>query len=173
MAKRKGWSELELSETVDAYLEMLHKHNIGTPYSKSKYYQDLADKFGRTPKAFGRRMSNITHIMMLMDLPALSGLAPLTNVGPQQAPIIERLISEKLKLPYIGIGLADAEMQSLVKAKRTPKKPSGDKKTGFIETTIKVYKRSGKVKGWVIRRAEGSCELCSDDAPFTKECVFR
>lgn len=169
MAKRNDWSEQELSEAIDAYLEMLYKDKAGIPYVKSKCYQDLADKFGRTPKAFGRRMSNITHIMMLMDLPVLAGLAPLTNVGPQQSPIIERLISEKLKLPYLGIGLADAEMQSIVKAKRTPKKPIGDENPDFVETTTKIYKRSGKVKGWVIRRADGNCELCGDDAPFEKE----
>ncbi|WP_285376415.1 HNH endonuclease signature motif containing protein [Vibrio sp. B172a] len=164
-----NWSEKELSETIDAYLKMLNNDQAGIPYIKNKYYQNLADKFGRTPKAFGRRMSNITHIMMLMDLPVLAGLAPLTNVGPQQAPIIERLISEKLKRPYIGVGLADAEMQSIVKARRIPKKPTGDENPNFVETTTKTYKRSGKVKGWVIRRADGNCELCGDDAPFKKE----
>ncbi|APX05565.1 HNH endonuclease [Vibrio harveyi] len=169
MAKRKDWSEQELSEAVDAYLEMLHKDKFGIFYVKSKYYQDLADKFGRTPKAFGRRMSNITHIMMLMDLPVVSGLGRLPNVGLKQAPIIERLITEKLKHPYTGVGLADAEMQSVINAKKAPKKPTGDENPDFVETTTKVYKRSGKVKGWIIRRADGSCELCGDDAPFEKE----
>ncbi|EOX4797264.1 HNH endonuclease signature motif containing protein [Vibrio diabolicus] len=169
MAKRNDWSEQELSEAVDAYLEMLHKDETGIPYVKSKCYQNLADKFGRTPKAFGRRMSNITHIMMLMDLPVVSGLGRLPNVGLKQAPIIERLIADKLKHTYTGVGLTDAEMQSVVKAKKTPKKPTGDETPGFVETTTKIYMRSGKVKGWVIRRADGNCELCGDDAPFEKE----
>ncbi|MFH4643315.1 MULTISPECIES: HNH endonuclease [Vibrio harveyi group] len=169
MAQRNDWSEQELSEAVDAYLEMLYKDKVGIPYVKSKCYQDLADKFGRTPKAFGRRMSNITHIMMLMDLPVVSGLGRLPNVGLKQAPIIERLITEKLKHPYTGVALVDAEMRSVFNAKKTPKKPTGDEKPDFVETTTKIYKRSGKVKGWVIRRAKGSCELCGDDAPFEKE----
>ncbi|EOX4414082.1 HNH endonuclease [Vibrio alginolyticus] len=169
MAQRNDWSEQELSEAVDAYLEMLSKDKVGIPYVKSKCYQDLADKFGRTPKAFGRRMSNITHIMMLMDLPVVSGLGRLPNVGLKQAPIIERLITEKLKHPYTGVALVDAEMRSVFNAKKTPKKPAGDEKPDFVETTTKIYKRSGKVKGWVIRRAKGSCELCGDDAPFEKE----
>ncbi|MGI3097107.1 hypothetical protein [Vibrio diabolicus] len=120
MAKRNDWSEQELSEAVDAYLEMLHKDEAGIPYVKSKCYQNLADKFGRTPKAFGRRMSNITHIMMLMDLPVVSGLGRLPNVGLKQAPIIERLIADKLKHTYTGVGLTDAEMQSVVKHRKNP-----------------------------------------------------
>ena len=169
MGKRNDWSEQELSEAVDTYLEMLHKDKTSTPYIKNKYYQDLADKFKRTPKAFGRRMSNITHIMMLMNLPVVAGLGRLPNVGIKQAPVIERLISEKLKRPYIGVGLADADTQSLVKAKSVPQKPIGDESPISIETTTTTYKRSGKVKGWVIRRADGNCELCGDDAPFEKE----
>ncbi|NOI27848.1 HNH endonuclease [Vibrio coralliilyticus] len=169
MAKRKDWSEQELSETVDTYFKMLYNDQNDIPYVKSILFQNLADKFGRTPKAFGRRMSNITHIMMLMDLPVVSGLGRLPNVGIKQAPIIERLISNRLKQPYIGVGLIDAETQSLVKAKTPPTKPEGDTSPITIETTTTIYKRSGKIKGWVIRRADGSCELCDDDAPFEKE----
>ncbi|MDN3695888.1 HNH endonuclease signature motif containing protein [Vibrio cortegadensis] len=163
------WTKEELSEAVDAYLEMQHKAESGIAYKKSVYYKQLADKFNRTPKAFGRRMSNITYIMTLMDLPTVSGLAPLANVGKTQAPIIEKLISEKLGKTFIGVGLADAEMQSIINSKKPPEKPVGDDKPDSVETTTKTYKRSGKVKGWVIRRANKHCELCGDRAPFDKE----
>ncbi|PMG15146.1 hypothetical protein BCU98_18195 [Vibrio splendidus] len=148
---------------------MHHKDQTGTKYKKSRYYKKLAEKFNRTPKAFGRRMSNITHIMMLMDLPTVAGLAPLANVGKTQAPIIEKLISEKLRKPFLGVGLADAETQSIINSKKPPEKPTGNKRPDSVETTTKTYKRSGKVKGWVIRRAKMHCELCGDRAPFDKE----
>ena len=163
------WTEEELSETVDAYLEMLRKDKVGISYKKSVYFKQLADKFNRTPKAFGRRMSNITHIMMLMDLPSLAGFAPLSNVGKTQSPIIEKLISEKLRKPFLGVGLADAEAQSIINSKKPPEKPSGNEQPESVETSTKTYKRSGKVKGWVIRRANKHCELCGERAPFDKE----
>lgn len=163
------WSEKELSEAVDTYLEMHHKDQTGIKYKKSHYYKKLAEKFNRTPKAFGRRMSNITHIMMLMDLPTVAGLAPLANVGKTQAPIIEKIISEKLGKTFIGVGLADAEMQSIINSKKQPEKPLGNERPESVETTTKTYKRSGKVKGWVIRRANKHCELCGNRAPFDKE----
>ena len=168
-AKNKLWSEEELSEAVDCYLEMFHKDQEGTKYKKSHYYNYLASKYDRTPKAFGRRMSNITHIMMLMDLPTVAGLAPLSNVGKTQAPIIERLIAEKLNQPFIDVASIDAEAQSVINSKSTPPKPKGEENPSHTETTTKVYKRSGKVKGWVIRRANGFCELCDDKAPFEKD----
>tara|TARA_Y100000588_G_scaffold361778_1_gene422926 strand:- start:3064 stop:4143 length:1080 start_codon:yes stop_codon:yes gene_type:complete len=163
------WTKEELSEAIDTYLEMHHKDRVGTTYKKSFYYKKLAEKFNRTPKAFGRRMSNITHIMMLMDLPTVAGLAPLGNVGKTQAPVIEKLISEKLGKPFIGVGLADAEMQSIIKNSTLPEKPTGELNPSYLETTTITYKRSGKVKGWVIRRANKHCELCGERAPFDKE----
>ncbi|MEZ9857371.1 HNH endonuclease [Vibrio splendidus] len=166
---KRLWTEEELSEAVDTYLEMHHKDKMGTTYKKSFYYKKLAEKFNRTPKAFGRRMSNITHIMMLMDLPTVAGLAPLANVGKTQAPIIEKLISEKLGKTFIDVGLADAETQSIINSKKQPEKPLGKERPESVETSTTTYKRSGKVKGWVIRRANAHCELCGDRAPFDKE----
>lgn len=99
------WTEEELSETVDAYLEMLHKGEIGIPYKKSVYFKQLADKFNRTPKAFGRRMSNITHIMMLMDLPSLAGFSPLSNVGKHNRQLLKSSFLQNYANHFLGLGL--------------------------------------------------------------------
>lgn len=163
------WTENELSETIDAYLDMFDKGKHGINFSKVAYYRALADKFGRSYKAYGRRMSNISYIMTLMDLPIVSGLAPLANVGPKHTPIIERLISHKLKRPFLSLGITEAEERSTIQSKTSPERPLGEHTPLSIETTTTVYKRSGKVKGWVIRRSQGFCELCGDQAPFIKE----
>ncbi|MCC8253394.1 HNH endonuclease [Vibrio campbellii] len=163
------WTENELSKAIDAYLEMLEKSKRGIKYSKTNYYRMLSKEFGRSHKAYGRRMSNISYIMTLMGLPTEQGLAPLSNVGPTQTAVIERLISEKLNRPYLGLGIAAAEENSTVTSKTVPERPSGEENPKSVETTTTVYQRSGKVKGWVIRRSNGHCELCEKEAPFTKE----
>jgi 5-methylcytosine-specific restriction enzyme A len=162
------WSEEEISDAVNAYLEMQQKDISCTPYVKNEYYKSLSAKHGRTPKAYGRRMSNISYVFTLMDLPIVSGLSPLSNVGVNHAQLIERLVSERMNKPFLDVSQFEIDAIKIVESKKEPSKPEGDENPGYAETTTKVYKRSGKVKGWVLRRAKGHCELCKQEAPFKK-----
>lgn len=162
------WSEEEIFDAVNAYLEMQKKDISCIPYVKNEYYKSLSAKHGRTPKAYGRRMSNISYVCTLMDLPIVSGLSPLSNVGANHAQLIERLISEKMNKPFLDVSQLEIEATNIIKSKKEPSKPEGDENPSYTETTTKIYKRSGKVKGWVLRRAKGLCELCTEPAPFLK-----
>ncbi|MUK70323.1 HNH endonuclease [Aliivibrio fischeri] len=163
------WSEEEITAAVVSYLEMHHNDKNNIPYRKSHYYQDLSKRFGRTPKAYGRRMSNISYVFTLMELPIVIGLSPLSNVGANHAQLIERLVSEKTNKPFLNICQFEIHTQKILNSKKKPEKPKGNKEPSYLETTTKVYQRSGKIKGWVLRRAGKYCELCKQEAPFKKE----
>lgn len=45
-------------------------------------------------------------------------------------------------------------------------KPTGQKSPGKIEVTVELFKRDSRVKAFVLRVADGKCELCGGDAPF-------
>jgi 5-methylcytosine-specific restriction protein A len=42
-----GWSKEELRASVDAYVEMQRKERQGQPFTKKRYYEELAAKFRR------------------------------------------------------------------------------------------------------------------------------
>lgn len=61
-----GWNQDELRASVHAYIEMLGMERRNQPYVKKQYYRTLAEKFGRTEKAFEYRMQNISYVMTLV-----------------------------------------------------------------------------------------------------------
>ena len=44
--------------------------------------------------------------------------------------------------------------------------PPGNDSPHFIEVTNQIIQRDSKVKVWVLKNANGICELCSKEAPF-------
>ena len=59
------------------------------------------------------------------------------------------------------------EQQTRTLRSRTfSKPPEGTDNPEFVETTTKTYKRDPSVKAWVLKEANGICELCNFDAPF-------
>lgn len=91
----KGWSTEELAASVEAYQQMAKRHEAGVNYSKTKVYEELADRFGRTKKAFEYRMQNISAVLNELELPWLPGLKPAVNVGTDIKAILIQLIQGK------------------------------------------------------------------------------
>jgi len=156
------WTEEELKASVEAYVDMLSKSENETPFVKNKYYSDLSERFGRTPKAFAYRMSNISHVYDLMGREYLPGLKPAVNVGPTNIPIIQRLIFEVEETR-----ISDFEKKvTYYRLKEDLEKPSGvtepDKK---YSTTIQ-FSRDPKVKAWVLKEANDECESCGSNDTF-------
>ncbi len=86
---RKGWTDEELSASLDAYARMAAKDQAGEPYSKVETYRDLAGQFGRSEKAFEYRMQNISALYAELGLDWVAGLKPAANIG---ADVKQRLI---------------------------------------------------------------------------------
>lgn len=76
-----GWSDQELSASVEAYKQMMQHEAESKPYSKRQVYQDLSKRFGRSAGAFERRMQNISAVLDEMGRRWLPGLKPAMHVG--------------------------------------------------------------------------------------------
>lgn len=75
------WQDAELAAAVEAYRIMQRCEAESKPCSKRKIYRDLAERFGRTDKAFEYRMQNISAVLESMGRRWLPGLRPAANVG--------------------------------------------------------------------------------------------
>lgn len=161
-----NWTEEALKAAVEAYVKMHSDEANGISFVKKQIYAGLAEQFGRTEKSYEYRMQNISYVYSLMGRNWVSGLKPAKNVGSKTAAIIERLISEAEDqvLPPA------AEFESQVisyKSKKTLPKPSGIKEPEKTYSNVTNYVRDPKVKAWVLKEANGRCESCEADAPFT------
>lgn len=157
-----NWSEEELKASVEAYVDMLSKYENETPFVKNKYYSDLSERFGRTPKAFAYRMSNISHVYDLMGRKYLSGLKPAVNVGPTNIPIIQRLIYEVEETK-----LSDFEKKvTHYRLQKNLEEPSGVTEPAKKYSTTIQFSRDPKVKAWVLKEANGECENCGSKTTF-------
>ncbi|EGX6952625.1 HNH endonuclease [Aeromonas hydrophila] len=162
---RGTWTEEELRATVSAYLAMLTMEQNGIPFVKKRYYTELANQFGRTEKAFEYRMQNISYICALLGRTWVSGLKPAKNVGPHNAPIIERLLCELDGQPYTGKAAFEHQV-SRYKIKPVLPTPIGIQEPQQRYGANPGYGRDPKVKAWVLMTAAGHCESCAQPAPF-------
>ena len=162
---RKTWTEEELRATVAAYLDMHSKMLNGIPFVKKHYYAELATRFARSEKSFEYRMQNISYVCVLMGRAWVSGLKPAKHVGPQHAPIIERLICELDGQPYTG--QAEFEHQVIqYKTKPVLPLPRGTQEPAQRYASTMSYVRDPQVKAWVLVTAAAKCECCDEQAPF-------
>lgn len=76
-----GWTDEELAASVEAYKAMAEHETAGGKYNKKQIYRDLAEKFGRTPEAFERRMMNISALYDELGLSWVPGLRPAAHIG--------------------------------------------------------------------------------------------
>jgi 5-methylcytosine-specific restriction protein A len=160
-----GWSKEELRASVDSYLDMLQKQHQGLPFTKKRYYEDLAAKFGRTEKAFEYRMQNISYVMTLMGRDWVRGLKPARNVGANVAAEIEEMIAQSENKKFVPAAAFEAEARELA-TRSSLVKPQGNRRPSATTTEVTQYQRDPAVKAWVLQQANGKCERCGQPAPF-------
>jgi len=161
-----GWNKDELRATVNAYIEMLQKYHAGQSYTKKRYYEELANRFGRTPKAFEYRMQNISYVLSLMGRDWLTGLKPARNVGANVGTEIEMLLAEAENRKVVPIAAFEIEVREKVKNKNLPE-PTGNSSPKTTNSEVTQFHRDATVKAWVLQKANGKCESCDRPAPFT------
>ena len=166
-------SEDELRASVSAYLDMLKCQAEGRSYVKKDVYRGLAGRFGRTEKAFEYRMQNISYVMSLLGREWVSGLLPARNVGGDVAVRIERLIAELEQRESVATVEDEIRVRRL-RLESGMAKPTGAASPARASRLASGYARDPAVKAWVLRRANGKCESCGEDAPFldTDELPF-
>jgi 5-methylcytosine-specific restriction protein A len=159
------WTDEELRAAIEGYLEMLGKHHTGQSYVKEDYYRKLAKRFGRTEKSYVYRARNISHVLGLLGREWLPGLLPAKNVGTNVVARIENILAEVEGTTPTGE--AAYENSAHVSSKKASgERPGGTAKPEPKETMSKTYQRDPEVKAWVLREAQGLCELCDASAPF-------
>jgi 5-methylcytosine-specific restriction protein A len=61
----------------------------------------------------------------------------------------------------------DAKVEELLNA--SLKEPLGITSPRVVDQQSRIYERDPKVKAWALKLANGTCEMCLNDAPFKKE----
>jgi 5-methylcytosine-specific restriction protein A len=159
------WSKEELRAAVDAYVEMQAKKREGHPFTKKRYYEELAARFGRSQKAFEYRMQNISYVMTLLGRNWLSGLKPARNVGARNAGEIEAMIAQAEGKKFVPVAAFEIEARGEAKRINFPQ-PNGNHRPASTTTQITQYHRDAAVKAWVLQKAGGKCDCCQLPAPF-------
>ncbi|MDL2216757.1 HNH endonuclease, partial [Desulfovibrio sp. OttesenSCG-928-M14] len=159
------WSDEELRAAVDIYVEMLRKHRFKESFIKKHYYAELHAKYGRTEKSFEYRMQNISYVLSLMGRNWLPGLKPAKNVGAKNAAKIEAMLAQAEKISLIPVAAFETMVREEI-GKPSLEKPVGNTAPKAIQSEISTYQRDARVKGWVLKEANGICEGCGQPAPF-------
>lgn len=163
---RNKWAEEEIEDSIRSYLEMQQKISSGEKVIKKEYYKNLSLKHNRSIKAFEYRMQNISHVLSLQGREWIPGLPPATNVGSNVAKQIEFLLSKLEQRPLNAKLIFESQVNDLLK-KKSLEKPKGNKKPQKREINVFEYDRDPHVKAWVLKNANGVCEYCQQEAPFT------
>lgn len=159
------WSDEELKASVEAYIDMHRKEASNVAFVKTHYYSKLSEKFGRTPKSFEFRMQNISYVYSLMGRNWVSGLKPAKNVGAKNAAKIENMVADIEGQSFLKVAEFETNVKSY-KSRKNQTKPNGIKEPQAKYTSISSFTRDPKVKAWVLREANGTCECCDKPSPF-------
>lgn len=161
-----NWSDEELKASITAYLDMQDKQTQGIKFTKKQYYQELSERFGRTPKAYERRMQNISHVLALQGRAWVKGLMPAKHVGTNVIATLEKLLSEAEGQSF---GHAATFQFQVDKTKsKQGKPPKGNRTPPGVQTPVTQYVRDPEVISWVLEQANGICECCNQPAPFER-----
>lgn len=165
------WSDEELRGSVDAYLDIAERIHRGDRVNKAEAHRALARTFGRTAESFEFRMQNISAVLEELGLPWIRGYAPARNVGDRVKERIRRFLNRPHALAAGLAPTADAEqLRSRARAAGAFERsapPAGQASPTTRETQTSSYVRDPQVVAWVLAQADGRCELCGSDAPFS------
>lgn len=90
----EGWEKAEVEATLAAYFGLMERELGGSRINKVATYRGLSAKWGRSWKAYERKMQNISAVLVLHDHPYLKGLVPLVNIQRSLEPATLQYIRE-------------------------------------------------------------------------------
>ena len=154
-----GWSNEELKATVESYVEMQRNERAGQFFIKKQYYRRLAQKFGRTEKAYEIRMQNISYVLSLMGRGWLAGLKPARSIDSGTAAQVEKLLEQiegHKRAPIVAFEITAREQ---ARHKNLPR-PHGNPNPKSRKMAVTHFQRDAGVKAWVLQQASGMCECC-------------
>ena len=112
-------------------------------------------------------MQNLSYVYALLGRRWIEGLKPAKNVGTNVIAIIERAIAKVEGQSGEPFAQFEHEVEALRKS--LPKQaPTGNAAPSKIQSTSTQFARDPRVVAWVLNEADGKCECCTKDAPFTR-----
>lgn len=163
----ENWTEEELEAAVRAYVDMRDRADRGERVVKSRYYQDLHERFGRSAKSYEYRMQNISYVYALLGRRWVEGLKPAKNVGTNVIAIIENAIAKVEGQSGEPLAKFEHEVEALRKSIPADP-PTGNMSPKKIVSPSTQFARDPRVVAWVLNEANGKCECCGDNAPFAR-----
>jgi len=167
------WTDIELEAAISTYAEMLSKLDSGGSIVKARYFENLADRFGRTISANEYRMQNISSILADMGIEWIPGLPPAKHVGPKVTRKIVKIIrdggyfEDRIRLPISDADKLNKRVAEL-RSRGTKSKPKGNKKPRRSSSSREQIDRDPEIVAWTLNNASGICECCNNPAPFIR-----
>lgn len=153
-----SWTYNEIKDSVQEYFLLKNLISNNQQVNKSEIYERLSSKYGRSPKAYGYRFSNISYVMSLTGRAWIKGLNPLSNVGSNVIILIENAIKEiENENLTSGINTFEPKVSTI---------PAGNSIPQKSEVISYEFIRNQGVVDWVKVQSNGKCESCLLDAPF-------
>lgn len=154
-----------MNATVLAYKKLLDDVRSSLPINKASTYRGLSSTFGRTPGAYERRMQNISAILAELEIDWLPGLLPMRNIGTHVRPRLVKWVRNAFAQETLSTPAFEPEVANLIRGPSLPV-PVGQRSPASVVKTITDRVRDVRVKAWVLRHANGTCECCRQPAPF-------
>lgn len=109
------WTDDELAASVDAYLEMWHAEQAGTPYVKAEIRRKYLEGplSGRSAGSFEMRMANISHVFLQRGLEYVEGYKPRSNVGTERSSQFANIIDARLANSAVSDAYTAEDAQGL------------------------------------------------------------
>jgi len=170
-----AWTTDEHRAAVDAYLEMLHAQEAGKPYSKAEIRRRLRQGplSSRSDPSIEFRFRNISAVLYHEGKQAVEGYLPLDHLGPAAYAAIIGLLQERGLIspddyaPTADPAELDARTRRLRRRGPTLFEPEGQTVVQRVEARTTVFVRDPEVRAFVLSAANGRCEWCQADAPFS------
>ncbi|WP_347927779.1 HNH endonuclease [Pseudomonas helvetica] len=173
--KQPGWTDEELTASVDAYLKILALEDDGQTINKSLEHQILQNGalINRSTKAVDYRLQNISFLFVELGLKPTNCYPSKPNIGSGIAARVEKILASK-GLINLDDYLPTDDEETL--NRRTAKlreqnligEPEGIEKPKKMVSTTTSYARSPRIKAWILDNAKGICEGCDQPGPFVQ-----
>lgn len=173
----KPWSDTELRTCVVAYRRLWEAEQRGEKLNKSELRREaLAGGLsGRVKGSYEFRMQNISALLDELGLPLVRGYLPRKNVGSLKMRLVSIIndvwqrdeITETPTADPEALDTRVAAALDKLKSKRSSQ-PLGMMNPKRSLSSSSHFIRDPEVIAWVVLRAAGRCEACSEAAPFNR-----
>lgn len=180
MAANDPWTDDELRACVRAYREIAIATRDGDPLNKKAVYRGLLPHLqDRTVKSPELRMQNIASVLWDEGrIPPVKGFLPKSHVGSEVQARLSRILADEglfdldlydlsVVAPTADVDELDRRVEDLREFPPPSTPPPGQERPTAVNVGATTrFKRDPQVVLYVLERAAGRCELCTDPAPF-------